>query len=262
MEQGYVKLWRKSLESGLMQNANLWVFWSWCLMKASHKKHKQMVGMQMVELEPGQFIFGRKVAALELQISEQTIRTCLKSLKNLKNLTIKTTNKLSIISIVNWGSYQQDETQTNQQTNQQLTNNQPTTNHKQECKECKEYIKPSAPADAGCEIYKTKKGKTLSGKRLSTFMAFWNSFDYKRGKSEAADAWLNIPSLTDSLVEQICVSAKKECQGRDRLKAEGKNPKMAEGWLSGRRWEDEAYSVNSKNRETPEEILEKWGITN
>jgi len=138
MERGFVKLWRKSTDSGMMQNHKLWVFWTWCLLKATHKKREQMVGMQMVTLEPGDFIFGRKAASRELKISEQTIRTCVQNLKKLENLTIKTTNKFSIISIVNWGIYQQEKNQINQQINQQLTNNQPTTNHKQECKECKE----------------------------------------------------------------------------------------------------------------------------
>jgi len=116
--------------------------------------------------------------------------------------------------------------------------------------------------DQDDNVYKTKKGRSLSGKRLSTFLSFWDSFNYKRGKAEAADIWVNLPLLTDNLVTQICSAAKIEAQSREEMKAKGKTPKMAEGWLSGRRWEDEAYSVNSKNRETPEEILEKWGITN
>jgi hypothetical protein len=55
-------------------------------------------------------------------------RTCLKNLKKSKKITIKTTNKYSIITIVNWDTYQNDQDIANHQTNQQLTNNQPTTN--------------------------------------------------------------------------------------------------------------------------------------
>jgi uncharacterized phage protein (TIGR02220 family) len=140
MDRGYVKLWRKSIDSGLLQNHQLWVFWSWCLMKASHKKQKIMVGMQVVELQPGQFVFGRKIASKELNISEQTIRTCLKKLKNLQNLTIQATNKFSVITITNWDTYQQEQPRSNQQPNQEVTSNQPTTNHKQECKTLKNDI--------------------------------------------------------------------------------------------------------------------------
>lgn len=144
MHDGYVKLWRKSLDSGWLSNPTLWAFWCWCLLKATHKQIKQIVGYQEVLLQPGQFIFGRKKCAKELKTSEQTVRTCLLTLKSNNNLTIKPTNKFSVISIVNWEAYQQDERknnhQTNHQVNQQLTNNQPTTNHKQECKECKEEL--------------------------------------------------------------------------------------------------------------------------
>lgn len=134
MTDGWIKLWRKSLDSGLLQNPDLWTFWCWCLLKASHKPTRQLVGWQMVELEPGQFIFGRKAASKELPLSEQTIRTCLKKLKNLENLTIKTTNKFTIITINNWDTYQQQEIENNQQINQHLTSSQPAANHKQECK--------------------------------------------------------------------------------------------------------------------------------
>ena len=123
--EGYVKLWRKSLESPIWQNHNLWRFWEWCLMKATFKPRVGKVGFQDVQLEPGQFIFGRLTASKETGLSEQTIRTSIDSLRSSQNLTIKSTNKYSIISIVKWAEYQEEVTSkvTNKQpaTNQQLT---------------------------------------------------------------------------------------------------------------------------------------------
>ena len=133
MNRGYVKLWRKTLDGGILKNGDLCRFWLYCLLKASHKTTKTIVGYQEVTLLPGQFIFGRKKAAKELSMSVQIVRTCVKNLDKSKNLTIKPTNKFSIISILNWGIYQQTEYETNHQANQQLTINQPSTNHKQEC---------------------------------------------------------------------------------------------------------------------------------
>jgi hypothetical protein len=69
---------------------------------------------------------------MELGMSEQKIRTNLDSLRKRQNLTIKTTNKFSIISIINWDAYQCEENEINQQINQQITNKQPALNHKQE----------------------------------------------------------------------------------------------------------------------------------
>ena len=135
MANGWVKLWRKSIDSGLIKNHNVWIFWTYCLMKANHEKdYKCVVGFQEVILQPGQFIFGRKKAAEETELSEQKIRTCLEFLKKYKNLTIKTTNKFSVITIVNWVTYQNKEDEINQQSNQHLTSRQPTLNHIQEPK--------------------------------------------------------------------------------------------------------------------------------
>lgn len=103
-------------------------------MKATHREYDQIVGCQQVHLMPGEFVFGRKKASKELRMSEQSIRTFIDFLKTSQNLTIKTTNKFSVISIINWNTYQGNEFENNQQINQPLTNNQPTTNHKQEYK--------------------------------------------------------------------------------------------------------------------------------
>ena len=35
MNNGYIKLWRKTLESPVWQNPKLFRFWMWCLLKAS-----------------------------------------------------------------------------------------------------------------------------------------------------------------------------------------------------------------------------------
>lgn len=88
----------------------------------------------------------------------------------------------------------------------------------------------------------TRKKRKLTGKRLETFSRFWNAFGYKKAKAEAADAWMDIPSLTNSLVDRIVEAAGKEAKQRPLLLARGQVPKMAQGWLSGRRWEDEAIN--------------------
>ena len=97
----------------------------------------------------------------------------------------------------------------------------------------------SASGDAASGEYVTRKKRKLTGKRLQTFNRFWKAFAYPKGKAEAADAWLDIPSLTDALVETICKAAEREAKARKDLIANGKTPKMAQGWISGRRWEDE-----------------------
>jgi hypothetical protein len=131
MNRGYIRLWRKSLEAGWLQNPGLWTFWTWCLLKASHKNIIIMIGFQEIALGPGQFIFGRHKASEELKMSERKIRTCLGFLKKAGNVTIKPTNKYSIITVVNWHSYQGNDFENTQRNDQPPTNKGPHTNTKE-----------------------------------------------------------------------------------------------------------------------------------
>lgn len=128
MEQGYVKLWRKCLDSGLLKNPTAWQLFGYLLLKATHRAHRQLVGGMVFDLQPGDVIFGRSKAADELCVGEQSIRTALKLLEKLEIVTSKATNKCTVISFVNWDRYQDEQPAPNQQTNQHLTSNQPAPN--------------------------------------------------------------------------------------------------------------------------------------
>jgi len=138
MERGYVKLWRKTLDSGLIQNPAALQVFTYLLLNATHRPYRQLVGTTIVNLEPGQVVTGRQAIAKECKLSEQNVRTALKLLENLEILTIKPTNKYSVISFVKWDTYQQEQPAsqpTNQPaSNQQVTSSQPAANHKQEQK--------------------------------------------------------------------------------------------------------------------------------
>jgi len=129
MNRGYVHLWRKSIDAGWIRNHKLWALWTWCLLKASYREHDIIVGRQVVHLMPGQFIFGRKKAAEETGLTEQEIRTIIELLKKAGNLTIRSTNKFSIITLMNWHIYQGANIG-NQPADQPTTNQQLTTNNK------------------------------------------------------------------------------------------------------------------------------------
>jgi len=127
VNRGFIKLWRKALDAGWIKNHKLWAFWTWALLKATHREHSVIVGLQTVKLSPGQFIFGRKKASEETGLTEREIRTILDYLKKSGNLTIKTTNKFSVITIVNWDIYQGGDQQNDQQNDQQMSNKGPHT---------------------------------------------------------------------------------------------------------------------------------------
>ena len=104
--EGFVKLYRRSFESIVWKNPKLWRFWTWALMKATHRKYTALVGYQEVELQPGQFVTGRNKAVEETGLTSRQWRTCRALLEKHQKLTSKTTNKYTIITIVNWDTYQ------------------------------------------------------------------------------------------------------------------------------------------------------------
>lgn len=139
---GWIKVHRRALHNGWLRNPVLWTFWSYVLLKASHKQHTVVVGYQQVELSPGQLVFGRHQAALDLNLTDRQIRTCITRLKSTNNLTVETTNKFSVFTIVNWSTYQDkqgdSDQQDDQQDDRQATSKRPASDHIQERKKGKE----------------------------------------------------------------------------------------------------------------------------
>lgn len=86
--------------------------------------------MQPVTVKPGEFVFGRKKAAAELNMKESTVWDRMKLLEKLGNIDIKSNNKFSVVNVVNWAKYQDKEPEVQQQ-DQQQTDNKPTTNQQQ-----------------------------------------------------------------------------------------------------------------------------------
>jgi phage replication O-like protein O len=111
----------------------------------------------------------------------------------------------------------------------------------------------SSPDDAVEEYfsYTSKKGRVLRCKKLRSFDMFWEAFNYKRGRADAADAWLDIKDLKPSILDRIIERARQEAEARPELVAQGHTPKMAQGWLTARRWEDEAGPVEPKIYDMP-----------
>jgi len=81
MSHGYVKIWRKIEDSGILGNADVCQLFMYLLIKATHRERKYSVGNQVINLFPGQFVTGRKQLAAVLNSSEQRVRTALRFLE-------------------------------------------------------------------------------------------------------------------------------------------------------------------------------------
>jgi len=257
MNRGYIAIWRKikghpfAKEKRVFSKYEAWLD---ILMEAQYSLEPQEVvfGMKTMTCNYGECLKSTRTWGRRWDWSESKVRRFLALLKKLNQIHFMNEIQTTRITVLNYKQYDPRLTH-----GRRTVDARSTTDNKVK-KEKKE--KTSAIAEEMQEVYITKKGKQLTNKRLSTFLQFWDSFGYKKGKAESADAWLSIPMLTDSLVDQICSAAKIENDNREELKVNGKTPKMAEGWLSGRRWEDEEYQKSSASGETPEEIRERLGL--
>jgi hypothetical protein len=112
LELGWVRLWRKIVNSAVFADPHLLQLWCWILMRANHIRRAVPVwtgrGQTLVDLAPGQLIFGRNTAAKALKCPGSTIQGRLQTLKKLKMVVIQPVTHYSVISIVNWALYQED----------------------------------------------------------------------------------------------------------------------------------------------------------
>jgi hypothetical protein len=129
--EGYIKLHRKILDNGIFRKPNVSHLFNYCLLRANWSDKTIVWNSQPLVVERGSFITGRKQIAQDTGLSEQNVRSALKTLEHfamVQKSTSKSTTKFSYITVCNYHSYQHFDDEPNQQSNQQPTNNQPTSN--------------------------------------------------------------------------------------------------------------------------------------
>lgn len=126
--QGWVRFYRKSIDSSVWKNPIVWFIWSWCLLKANHKDKKFPFNGNDIIIKRGSFITGREKALKELPaITAQNYKTGINYLKLTNRITIETNNKFSIITIIKYNDYQLSKKLVNNELTNKLNNEQTTT---------------------------------------------------------------------------------------------------------------------------------------
>jgi hypothetical protein len=135
MDEGWLKLHRKIIRSRVFANPELCQLWIWCLAKASNRERWATIktgrGTREVHIMPGQFIFGRHVAANELGCTPSSARNRMKKLKTIGKVDIKVDNQYSLVTVVNWGTYNSPLEHSGHQSGQR-SNNEVTTRGQRE----------------------------------------------------------------------------------------------------------------------------------
>ena len=166
----------------------------------------------------------------------QNVRTSINKLKSTGELTSKSTNKYTLVTLTNYGFYQDDDKQLTNKLTSKLTNEQQTTNNNRRKKEYKEY-----------NIY------------AQNFEKFWEAYPKKRDKQGAFKAFKKIDVDIDVLLRAI----EKQKQSKDWQKDDGQYIPYPSTWLNGHRWEDETDSQPINTNQQPnlfaemEEIIKR-----
>jgi hypothetical protein len=132
----------------------------------------------------------------------------------MKNVTIKTTNKFSIISIVNWNIYQQTENGNDQQNVTRTTSRRPADDHIQERKK--------------------EKNNTYS----ADFLSFYSAYPRKVAKLEAWKAWEKCNGDRPEIA-LIINSVERQKNSAQWKKENGQFIPHPATWINKKRWEDE-----------------------
>jgi len=128
MNRGHIKIFRKIIDSPIGQDSKLLSVAIYLILKANWKDKETNFERKCMYIKRGQAIIGTVDLATKLRLSRATTRSTIKKLSDLGFLTTEPTNKFTIVTICNYDSYQDEESQTNQQTNQQKIDQQPKSN--------------------------------------------------------------------------------------------------------------------------------------
>lgn len=188
LQNGFIALHRSLLSWGWHADpATGWLFVNLLLM--ANWTDSEWQGMT---IERGQLVTGRKALAAQTGLSEQTVRTSLNRLKSTNEITIASTNKFSVITIVNYGKFQDVPEMPTSTLTSNLTNNQPAANQQlttnEQEKQGEQGIKPrkrfTPPSVDEVAAYCRERGNAVEAQR---FVDFYASKGWKVGNAGMKD---------------------------------------------------------------------------
>lgn len=118
---GYIKIYRSLLDWEWWDDNNTLKVFLYLLLNANWEDSRY----RGVEVPRGSLIVGRKSIAHALGISERSVRTSLEHLKSTGEVTIQSTNRFSVVTVVNWDKFQGREEKSTSQTSSERSGKRP-----------------------------------------------------------------------------------------------------------------------------------------
>lgn len=124
MDEGYIKLYRSMTNWEWYSDSNTKAVFLHLLLNANLEETRYMNHV----IPKGGLVTGYPALSRQLGISIQSVRTAIKHLKLTNEITVKSTNRFSIVTIVNWEKYQGGKTRLTGKTTDKLTVSQQSIN--------------------------------------------------------------------------------------------------------------------------------------
>lgn len=107
MNEGWIKIHRKLRDNPIYNNSIAVHCWIECLLRSNHDDNSFYFNREKITISRGQFITGRIEFSKSVNQKPSTVWFWLKQFQNEQMIDIKSTNKYSVITILNWLDYQQ-----------------------------------------------------------------------------------------------------------------------------------------------------------
>lgn len=174
---GWIKLHRKLTDNPIFRNAELLQLFIYCLLKSNYEDREFLFNGELVKIQRGQFITGRKIIAKDLKQNENSVYTRLKLLEKLKYIKLISNNRFSILTVEKYETYQAIQIELQQQDNNSSTTSQQQDNT---TKKDKELIKKEKNKTGGFLFEQIEFPETLNNEVFRESYKQW--FDYLKEK--------------------------------------------------------------------------------
>lgn len=195
--KGFIVLNREILDWEWYGDLKTKVLFLHLLLTANHKEQK----WQGKVINKGELITSIAHLSAETGLSQREVRTALNHLKSTGEVTVTTTNRFTLIYVVNWGKYQDfdsdndkqnDKPTDNQATSDRQANDKPATTNNKGTKEQRNNIeiedKPTKrftpPTVDNVKAYCSEHGYNVDAER---FVDFYSSKGWLVGKTKMKD---------------------------------------------------------------------------
>lgn len=124
--EGWIRIHRKLIETSWFNKSEYVHLWLYLLLKANHQDKEILIGNEKVLVKRGQLLTSRHKLSDVVHVQENKIYRILKCFENEHQIEQQKTTRYTLITILNYDTYQK-----NEQVKEQQMNNKRTTDEQQ-----------------------------------------------------------------------------------------------------------------------------------